>query len=232
MRETLHTIDTVFGPRDVRVRRNRRARRMILRVDAADSSVVMTVPPWTSLDDVAAMVRERTSWIDARIAELGPRIPFEPGAAVPVHGINRTLIKAPGVRGRAVLDETTLCVPGDPAHFARRVTDWLKAEARRVIEPLADETARRGDLRRGRVTVRDTKSRWGSCSHDGRLSFSWRLIMAPSFVLEYVVAHEVAHLAERNHSARFWHMVDELTATRETGEAWLSAHGTRLHRFG
>jgi predicted metal-dependent hydrolase len=83
-----------------------------------------------------------------------------------------------------------------------------------------------------RIGVRDTASRWGSCSSDGALSYSWRLIFAPAFVLDYLAAHEVAHCRELNHSARFWRVVDQLTPERRRGEAWLKANGNSLHRYG
>lgn len=227
-----HLFETDLGPQSVDVRRDKRARRLTLRVDARDSAVVITVPPWTPTAEVEAMVRSRAAWIRARLADMGPTIPFVPGNVVPVQGIDRTMMHEDRLRGRARLEGDTLIVPGNMEHFARRVRDWLKTEAKRVIEPLADVTAERAGLRRGRISMRDTKSRWGSCSYDGSLSFSWRLVMAPPYVLDYVVAHEVGHLQERNHSPRFWAVVEQLTENRAAADAWLSKHGQKLHRYG
>jgi len=227
-----HLFETDLGPQSVDVRRDRRARRLTLRVEPRDAAVVITVPPWTSTAEVEAMVRSRAAWIRARLADMGPSIPFAPGNSVPVHGVDRLMVHEDSLRGSVQLESESLIVPGRPEHFARRVRDWLKAEAKRVIEPKADETADQAGLKRGRISVRDTKTRWGSCSSDGRLSFSWRLIMAPTYVLDYVVAHEVAHLQEPNHSKRFWAVVENLTPHRATADEWLSKNGQRLQRYG
>ena len=227
-----HLFDTDLGPQSVEVRRDRRARRLTLRVEPRDTAVVITVPPWTSTAEVEAMVRSRAAWIRARLADMGPVIPFAPGYAVPVHGIDRVMVHEDRLRGSVRLKPHTLIVPGRTEHFARRVRDWLKAEAKRVIEPKADETAEQAGLRRGRISVRDTKTRWGSCSSDGRLSFSWRLIMAPTYVLDYVVAHEISHLQEPNHSKRFWAVVESLTPHRAAADEWLATNGSQLQRYG
>ena len=114
----------------------------------------------------------------------------------------------------------------------RRLRDWLTTEARRDIVERVNRHAANLGLHAGRVTVRDQKSRWGSCSTTGALSFSWRLIMAPSFVLDYVAAHEVAHLAEINHGPRFWALVARTMPQTEEAKRWLLTFGSDLHRYG
>ena len=141
------------------------------------------------------------------------------------------------LRGRtqAMLDAAgapVIAVCGEPPHLARRITEFLQAAARRNLTAAVARHA----LRLGRpsppITIRDTQSRWGSCSSGGRLNFSWRLILAPPQVLDYLAAHEVAHLREMNHSARFWRLVRELCPGTDEAEAWLKRHGNGLHRFG
>jgi predicted metal-dependent hydrolase len=122
--------------------------------------------------------------------------------------------------------------PGAPEHLARRVTDFLKAEARREIALRTRAKAASLGKPVTAITIRDTKSRWGSCNSAGRIAFSWRLIMAPEFVLDYVVAHEVAHLAELNHGVRFWRLCASLTeADPKAARAWLKRHGPELHSY-
>ena len=133
---------------------------------------------------------------------------------------------------QAPLAERTINVAGDAPHVSRRVTDWLKKEARSEINARANAAAEALDKRILKIQIRDTRSRWGSCSEDARLSFSWRLMMAPENVLTYVVAHEVAHLVELNHSDRFWRLVDQLCPGNEPAKYWLKRHGASLHRFG
>ena len=125
-----------------------------------------------------------------------------------------------------------ICVAGEPPHLDRRIGDFLKREARRDLEAAASRYAARLGVAIKRVSIRDQSSRWGSCSNTGVLSFSWRLILAPSFVLDYLAAHEVAHLKELNHSPRFWRLVASLDPDFERAKAWLDAHGTDLHRYG
>jgi predicted metal-dependent hydrolase len=125
-----------------------------------------------------------------------------------------------------------ICVAGEPPHLDRRIGDFLKREARRDLEAAAGRYAAKLGLAIKRISVRDQSSRWGSCSNTGVLSFSWRLILAPAFVLNYLAAHEVAHLKELNHSPRFWRLVGKLDADYERAKAWLDVHGTDLHRYG
>lgn len=137
---------------------------------------------------------------------------------------------APG-RGLPRLENGELVLHGDPAFLKRRARDWLVAEARRTIVPLAEGYAKRLNKKLRRVTLKDTTSRWGSCSADGVLMFSWRLVMAPQEVLDYVVAHEAAHLVEMNHSAAFWAVVAEIYPRHRAARAWLKQHGGALHKI-
>jgi predicted metal-dependent hydrolase len=123
-------------------------------------------------------------------------------------------------------------VPGQPEHVARRVTDFLKREARRDLEAAVERHLVTAKAAARRISIKDTKSRWGSCSANGTLSFSWRLILAPPFVLDYLAAHEVAHLRELNHSHRFWRLTHHLCRRTDEAEAWMKRHGPQLHRYG
>jgi predicted metal-dependent hydrolase len=173
-------------------------------------------------------------WIAARLAQRPAQRPFADGATVPVLGTPHVIRNAPGtLRGLVERKDGILTVPGAPEHLPRRVTDYLKAEARREIMRRAELKAQILGRKIAAVTLRDTRSRWGSCSSAGRLAFSWRLIMAPDPVLDYVVAHETAHLAEMNHSPRFWRVCATLTATDpKWARAWLKRHGAELHAYG
>jgi predicted metal-dependent hydrolase len=128
--------------------------------------------------------------------------------------------------------ERILCVAGDVAHVNRRVAAFLKREARRDLEAASRRYAESIGARIKRVTVRDQSSRWGSCSTTGVLSYSWRLILAPAFVLEYLAAHEVAHLIEMNHSPKFWRLLGKMSPSMERAKVWLDVRGTDLHRYG
>ena len=216
----------------LKVRRNPRARRLIVRMDRSGEGIVVTVPATLGVDDGVALARRKAGWIAARLAALPPRVPFADGAVVPVLGTELEIRHQPGGRPPVQRAEGGIVVSGRPEHLARRLTDWLKGEARREIVGRAEAKAVQLDRTLGRITVRDTRSRWGSCSADGNLSFCWRLILAPEWVLDYVIAHEVAHLVVRDHGPRFWKTVASLVEDAATARSWLRRHGPALYRYG
>jgi predicted metal-dependent hydrolase len=221
---------------------NPRARRLSLRVDPASGHIVLVRPRRASAGVTLKFLASREGWIRQHLARLPPQIPFADGASIPVAGIEHRLRLAPDARGGVWREGETILISGQPEFIARRLTDWLKQEARRELTPMVHAMAGSLGCKVRHVTTRDTTSRWGSCSPDGRLSFSWRLILAPRPVLIYVAAHEVAHLRHLNHGRAFWRTVDEVLdgyvkepeIRREAGLArdWLHRHGAGLHRYG
>lgn len=221
----------------VRVRRHRQARRYTLRIDAPSREVVLTMPPRGSIKEAKEFAQKHGGWIAARLKRLPRAAPFADGAEVPLRGVAHRIVHRRGTRGtvwteRASCGAPLLCVAGEGPHLDRRVSDFLKREATRDLETASRRYAQMLGLSLRRVSVRDQSSRWGSCSSTGVLSFSWRLILAPPFVLDYLAAHEVCHLVELNHSARFWRLVKRLYADVERAKVWLDVNGTELHRYG
>jgi predicted metal-dependent hydrolase len=221
----------------VRLRRHRQARRYTLRIQAATREVVLTMPPRGSLKEAKAFADKHSGWIAARLGRLAEAAPFRDGASIPLRGVAHRIVHRGQARG-TVWTETDgrgnrlICVAGDRPHLARRVGDFLRREAKRDLEQASRRYAERLDVTLKRVTVRDQTSRWGSCSTTGVLSFSWRLILAPPYVLDYLAAHEVAHLVEMNHSPRFWRTVLAVCPDTRRAKVWLDVHGTDLHRYG
>ena len=221
----------------VALKRRPTAKRITLRVSSASGEVVLTIPERTGIDVAQRFADDHGAWIAARLAKVPSRVLFEPGALVPLRGTPHRIVHWSSVRGitRATTGSdgsAILAVSGESAHVARRVQDFLEAEARRDFAlSVKRHTAALG-IPAKRITVRDTKSRWGSCSSTGALNFSWRLVMAPPFVLDYLAAHEVAHLRELNHSHRFWKLTHQLCPRTEDAEKWLKVYGGALHRFG
>lgn len=217
----------------LRVRRHPRARSIILRIDNHDGGVTLVLPRRVSLDEGLRFAAGKQAWIARRLAALPPRTAFADGATVPLLGVPHTIRHRPEGRGGVRREGGELHVFGRAEFLPRRLIDWLKAEARREIQPRAREKAARINCRVERVTVRELRSRWGSCSGSGCLSFCWRLILAPEAVLDYVVAHEVAHLAELNHGPRFRRLMGELAEGGvKDAERWLRRHGPGLQRYG
>jgi len=215
------------------IRINPRARRLLLKVDGAQRAVELVLPRGVPAEHGLRFLRAQRGWIAARLDALPRPVPFVEGAVVPVLGVPHRIRREsdPAAPPVAVADGE-IRVRGDAAHLARRVRDYLMRLARQELARRARLLAARIGKHIARVTVRDTKSRWGSCSAGGCLSFSWRLILAPENVVEYVVAHEVAHLAEMNHGPRFWRLVQILTPDHAASRAWLNSQRNRLFAYG
>lgn len=228
-----HVLDLDIGGRIISIllRRSALARRISLRIDPAIGAV-MVLPPRAALNDAERFAAEHRIWLAERLARLPGRVGFEPGAAVPLLGLDHEIRHEPGARRGVWVEECAIRVSGQLEFVPRRVADFLKAEARRILVPRTGALADRIGKRLGRVSVKDTRSRWGSCSAAGDLAFSWRLVMAPEWVLDYVVAHEVAHLVELNHSPAFWDVVAGLSPDHARARSWLKRFGAALHRYG
>ncbi|MCF4167435.1 M48 family metallopeptidase [Zavarzinia compransoris] len=218
------------------LRKSARARRLLLRVDQRREVVVLTLPERVSRREGLRFAEGNARWVADRLASLPPRIPFTADAVVPLLGRPHRLHHIPpGTtrrRGAAWVEGETINITGDPAHFPRRTLDFLRGRARAEIGQRAERFAGQTEKEIRGLVLRDPTSRWGSCSPRGELSFSWRLIMAPAFVLDYVVAHEVAHLSVFSHAPRFWTLVGQLVPRVDEARQWLRREGAGLHRYG
>lgn len=220
----------------IALRRRPTARRLTLRVSHATGEVVMTLPARTALTTAQRFAASHGGWIAMRLARVPERIALDVGAVLPIRGVPHTVVQRATRSGSTLIetmeDGAVLSVACQAPHVARRVRDFLDREVRKDLRAAIDRyTASLGQGPR-RITVRDTRSRWGSCTAGGDLNFSWRLILAPPVVLDYLVAHEMAHLREMNHSSRFWALLNGLCPHVEEAERWLKRHGSELHRYG
>jgi hypothetical protein len=220
----------------VALKRVATSRRYTLRVRAASRDVLLTMPARGTLKAAREFAERHAAWIGARLARLPMPVSFAPGAMLPLRGHDHLIVHRPEVRGvvwvEAGAEGPLICAAGDEPHVPRRVADFLKREARRDLEAAVARHAEKLNVKPRRIALRDTSSRWGSCSTTGALNFSWRLIFAPPFVLDYLAAHEVSHIVHMNHSPMFWKLTRRLFPETERAEAWLRAHGAALHRFG
>lgn len=225
------TLNLSTGPVPVQWRRSVRARKISLRIDTRGGGVIVTLPPRAAQAAGMALLRDNAAWVSERLARLPAPIRLADGATVPIGGLPHRVRHVPGGRGTAWLVPGELLVAGAPEFLARRAADFLRAEARRRLSAIAIEKATIAGLAPKRVVIRDTRSRWGSCTADGTLMFCWRLVMAPAHVQEYVAAHEVAHLRHMNHGRAFWALVTQLTPHRGPATRWLDAEGPGLLRL-
>jgi predicted metal-dependent hydrolase len=213
-------------------RRHAMARRMVLRATRDGEGFALTLPRRHSLRAINEFLHTSTDWMRTQLAKQPPKSNLSDGTSIMLRGEAYTIVPTGKLRGTVIIDTEakTLSVPGAPEHLQRRLTDWLKAQALADLRRATMHYANAMEVTYKRISVRDQKSRWGSCTSDGSLSYSWRLILAPAFVLDYVAAHEVAHLREMNHGPKFWRLV--LTHCKDTRRAksWLKQNGSTLHR--
>jgi hypothetical protein len=204
-----------------------------LRVDSAQRRVLLTAPVRMPFAVALQFAEMQAGWIAARLKRLPARRPFADGAEVPLFGVPHRIRHRPGARGTVWLEAGEIHVAGRAEYLTRRLRDWLMAEVRRRVTPLAHAKAARVERPLKRISVRDSRTRWGSCGPDGALSFSWRLVFAPADVLDYLVAHEVAHLVHKNHGPRFWALTERLCdGPMAKPRAWLRANGEALLQYG
>jgi len=228
---TLSEYQSFEAPIIVR-RRSHRARRMTLKIDAAAGIAELVMPKGVSNAEADRFERKHRRWAAAHLAQLPPRRQFADGLALPVLDETlqvRHLPNAPRA-ARRVADELVIGGRGD--QLAARVEAWLRETARENLLTRVTEHAMALGCKVAGIRIGDPRTRWGSCSHAGTMSFSWRLVLAPEAVLNYVAAHETAHLVEMNHSRRFWALVDKLYPDFEDARDWLSENGQALHRYG
>ena len=220
----------------LRIVENDRATRLTLRSAAGGTGLRITVPPHVSVSEIDRFLERNKGWLETRLAKLPDQPQVRPGIKVPVRGVPHLIVHEPGKRGMAEKSELegspVLIVHGDIRHLPRRVADFLKREAKREIEALVARHTTIVGRRAKSIRFKDTTSRWGSCTSDGALSFSWRIAMAPGTVIDYLVAHEVAHLAEMNHGPKFWKLCRELCPRTDEAKAWLKRNGPALQAIG
>jgi predicted metal-dependent hydrolase len=214
-------------PVEITLRRSARSRRFSLRVSQLDGRVTLSMPLRARETEAMDFARAHEDWLRAALARRPRDLVVTAGSRIPVEGRLLTLAPGPGRAPRVEGD--LLLLPGDPARAAPRAAAFLRTLARDRLAQAADHYAALLGHRVTRITLRDTRSRWGSCAHDGALMFSWRLIMAPPPVLTYVAAHEVAHLVEMNHSPDFWEVVTGLYPGWQAQRHWLQLNGKHLH---
>ena len=225
-------LDLAGGPLPVTVRRNARAKRMILRLAPGASGIVVTAPRQVSGRAIAEFLERHKGWVEERLTRTPALVTVTEGATIPFRGADLRLVFDEGRRSNrfeAPGGAPCLMVGGDRQYFTRRVVDTLKREARVDLQAAVDRHAMAAGVKPRSLSLKDTKSRWGSCSSDRRLAFSWRIVMAPPPVLDYLAAHEVAHLVEMNHGPDFWALCRRLCPDMDAGRDWLKRNGAGLH---
>jgi predicted metal-dependent hydrolase len=215
---------------EVTCRINRRARRVGLRIDNATGKAVLVLPSRRALDEGLRFAEAQIEWLRSRLAAVGEPRPFRAGSSFPLEGRTVRIVRGPVTQRNVLLYGSLLFVPPN-GDLAARLRRWLRQRSLQRLEARVARHAAVCGVRVGRIGVRDPRTRWGSCTREGDLSFSWRLVLAPPAVLDYVAAHEVAHRRHLNHGPAFWALVERLRPDYETQRDWLRLEGPSLHRY-
>lgn len=212
---------------DIKIIKNARSKSMKLHVDKF-GTVVVTMPKWTLKRTGLNFIQENIDWITEQLNQRPTPKTFTNGLTISVLGHSVTICHAPTDKNGTRIEQDLLIVGGDTAHLHRRVRDFIKKKAYAHIQQKAiDMASTLGEKTTG-ITLKDTSSRWGSCSSTKHLNFCWKLALAPDYVLDYIIAHEVAHLKQMNHSDKFWSVVSSLGVYRADAEIWLRKNGSEL----
>ena len=214
-------------PVPLTLRKSARAQRISIRISQLDGQVTLTYPTGVAEAEALSFARQKADWIRGHLQDRPKSATVQFGQSIPIEGIERRIVLASG--RRVELKNAEIAVPEGAA--ARRLARFVKELARDRLTGACDDYAAMLGRHYSSLTLRDTRSRWGSCSSTGGLMFSWRLIMTPPEVLNYVAAHEVAHLAEMNHSPAFWTQVEKIFGPYKEPRRWLRDNGTRLHQY-
>ncbi len=218
----------------ITIRENQRATRITLRIEPGGKALKMTIPYGLHHRDVDDFLDRHNGWLKSRLSKFSDDATLVDGSSIFIRGVPHRIEHTGTLRGLTHIatdaeGETVLRVSGLPENLRKRISTFLKKEARADLERLVARHAKRVGKPVRSISMKDTRSRWGSCSHDGNLSFSWRIVMAPESVIDYLAAHEVAHLREMNHGPKFWALCETLCPDMETSKAWLKRNGSQLH---
>ncbi len=214
---------------EIFLRRNKRAKRLILRQNINDGQFALTLPPRASITSAENFCQSHIGWILNKFKTRSPLIKLKHGQLIPLRGEDYKLIFTDKLRGKIEQTKSEIIITGGEDFAPNRLKNWLKLQAKNDTIHAINKYQPMLNVKHNKLTIRDTKSRWGSCSSQKNLSFSWRLIMAPSYVLDYVVAHELAHILEMNHSPKFWAHVNKVCPHTKQAQNWLKENGSGLH---
>lgn len=220
----------IFQEIPIKIVTNILAHSLKLRLDK-QGNVILTLPKWVTQRRGLAFVQDNIDWIKTQQAKLCATKTFTHGMVVELLGETLTIVHDKKVKRGVFIQDEKLVVSGDAAHIHRRVRDFIKKQGYAYIQEKSLILAQNLGQKPSKITLRDTSSRWGSCSSRQSLSFCWKLALAPTYVLDYIIAHEVAHLVEMNHSDAFWRTVAKIDTNRASAQSWLRKHGPDIQSW-
>jgi predicted metal-dependent hydrolase len=233
MKQNIITVQIGNVNIDIHMRVSTRTHRLSLKLHPSDNVVYLTKPPLAQQNDVINFLEKSRGWLAKVLNDRGTNIAFKEGNTIPILGKDHVISYLYAETPSIFQADGHLVVKGfDPIIVPGLVKDWLRTHIYQYLSGASQNFAKQIGKNVGMITVKDTKSRWGSCSHSGNLAYSWRLVLAPQSVAEYVCAHEVAHLMEMNHSPKFWKLVGTLCPDYANQRRWLKVNGKSLFIYG
>ncbi|MBR2922788.1 MAG: M48 family metallopeptidase [Alphaproteobacteria bacterium] len=217
-------------PFDVKVKKTSVAKKLVLRIDTKDHCAILSIPKYCLRKQALKFLQENEVWIINTLANLPKLSNFADGDEISVFGKIYKICHENKHKGTR-FEGDLLKVGGDKVFLHRRVKDFLKKEAVDKLAEISIKTAEKIGVKIASVTVKDTKSRWGSCSTKGNINYNWRIVLAPKEVIDYLVCHEVSHLKHPNHSTDFWSTVESLCPSYKDSRNWLKTHGKELYKY-
>lgn len=216
---------------NIKIIKSPRAKKLTLRIDTQERLPVLTVPKRCSVKRASEFVRQNMGWIEENLDKIPESRRFENGETISLFGKKYTICHIPKLRKGVFIEGETLYVSGAKEFMHRRICDFIKKMAQQELYELSRQKAEEIGCRVKRVLIKDTKSRWGSCSSISNINYNWRIALAPTFVIKYLVAHEVSHLRHQDHSRDFWNCVCSLYTRSAEGRRWLKNHGRELYLY-
>lgn len=216
---------------DIKIVKSPRAKKLTLRIDSQERLPVLSVPKRCAAKRAVEFVRQNMDWIEENLSKIPQPRSFENGETISLFGQKYTVCHMPKLRKGVYIEDQTLYVSGAKEFMHRRICDFIKKTARQKLFELTQKKAEEIGCPVKRVSIKDTKSRWGSCSSINNINYNWRIALAPLYVIEYLVAHEVSHLRHQDHSRDFWNCVCSLYARSAEGRRWLKEHGRELYLY-
>lgn len=224
-------IEKSFPDLPLKVTKPPRCRRLSLRIDAKERSVVLSLPPLCSVKRAVNFVNENRAWIEAHLLSIPVTRKFTDGDVITIFGKTLTIKHCPDRKCGVTLEDDCIKVSGAIEFLPRRVRDFIKKESLQKLTQMSREKAAQIGCCVKKVTIKDTKSRWGSCSTLGNINYNWRIALAPEEAIDYLAAHEVSHLKHPDHSRAFWECVKSLSPYAESGRRWLKQNGNLLYAY-
>ncbi len=206
-------------------------KRLTLRIDTKNAQAILTMPRLCSKKKAYEFVLSKQDWIIEHLSKIPKAKDFENNETISLFGKNVKITHINNSRKATYLENNMLYVGGDIVFLHRRVKDFIKKEAKNEFFKLSQEMAKKINCKVANVQIKDTKSRWGSCSSLNNINYSWRIALAPEYTIKYLIAHEVAHLKHKNHSYSFWRCVKELYVDATLGKNWLKTNGNQLFLY-